>query len=240
MRSSAFVKLIAILGALLTLLTACGGDSSSDSLEDDVSVSDILENASQRLADTDAMHFRLDVEGETRIDPAGTIRLLNAEGTMARPNKVDTRFQVKVLGQTATIRMITIGEEAWTTDLITGKWMTAPSEFGYNPAILYDNQDGLGPVMGKIDNPQLIGIEDVDGTETYHIRGTASDEVIAPLTSGTMEGDKIDLDLWVDGETWDLVRVIVAEPEGPRKDDPATWTMNLSDHGEKADIEAPE
>lgn len=240
MRSPAFVKLIAILSALLMLLTACGGDSPSGSLDDDMSVNDILQNASKRLADTDTMHFRLDVEGETRIDAAGTIRLLNAEGTMARPNKVDTRFQVKVLGQTATIRMITIGEDAWTTDLITGKWVTAPSEFGYNPAILYDNQDGLGPVMGKIDDAQLIGIEDIDGTQTYHVHGTASDDVIAPLTSGTMKGDKIDLDLWVDGETWDLVRVIVAEPAGPKKDDPATWTMNLTNHDEQTDIEAPE
>jgi hypothetical protein len=237
-RSSAFVRSIAILSALLLLLTACGGDT-SNSLDEDIAVDELLRNASERLAETDAMRFRMDVEGETRIDPAGTIRLLNAEGSMARPNKVDVQFQVKALGQTASIRMITIGEESWTTDLITGRWVTAPSEFGYNPAVLYNNQNGLGPVMGKIDNPELVDIEEVDGTRAYHVHGTASEGVMNPLTSGTMEGDRIGLDLWIDGETWDLVRVVVKEPASPDVDNPATWTMILSDHNKQIDIESP-
>jgi hypothetical protein len=136
--------------------------------------------------------------------------------------------------------MITIGEESWTTDLITGKWVTAPSEFGYDPAVLYDNQNGLGPVMGKIDNPELIGIEETDGKQAYHVHGTASNAVMYPITSGTMQGDGIGLDLWIDGKTWDLIRVVVAEPESADVDDPATWTMKLSDHNKQIDIEAPE
>jgi hypothetical protein len=238
-RSPVFVKSIAILSALLILLTACGGDNTSNSLDEDMAVDEILRNASERLAETDAMHFRMDVEGETRIDAAGALRLLNAEGDMARPNKVNVQFQVKALGQTASIRMITIGEESWTTDLITGKWVTAPEEFGYNPAILYDNQDGLGPVMGKIANPEMVGIEEIDGKQVYHVHGTASKEVMTPLTSGTMQGDEIGLDLWIDGENWDLLRVVVKEPAGPGVDDPATWTMILTDHNKQIDIEAP-
>lgn len=238
MRSTT-ISSIAILCALLLLFTACVTEESA-SLEQDITAQQVLENASARLAETESMHFRMDVAGETMIDPAGTLRLLNAEGDMARPDRVQVEFQVEVLGaKTISVRMVSIGAEAWTTDLVTGDWVTAPSEFGYDPTVLFDNQNGLGPVMGKIDNPAVVGIEEIDGHDTYRIRGTSPGEVMKPITSGTMQGDDIALDLWIDGETWNLIQVVVGEPEGPDVDDPATWTMKLSNHSEQVDIEPP-
>jgi len=240
LRSHALLKPAAILGVILILLTACGGDNESASLDPNLTVNEILLSASDRLAETDAMHFQMDVEGDTEIDSAGTMRLLSARGDMARPNKVNVQFQIEVLGsQTLSIRMITIGGDSWTTDIVTGKWVTAPEEFGYNPAVLYDNQNGLGPVMGKITDPEIVGTEDVDGRQAYHIHGTVPEDIMTPLTSGTMQGDTISLDVWIDGDNWDLLRVVLKEPEGPDVENPATWTMNLSDHNKKIDIEPP-
>lgn len=238
MRSTAITS-IAILGALLLLLTACGSEESA-SLDEDITAQEVLENASARMAKIESMHFRMDVEGKTLIDPAGTLRLLNAEGDMARPDRVEVQFQVEVLrSQTISIRMVSIGAESWTTDLVTGDWVTAPSEFGYDPEILYDNQNGLGPIMGKVDNPEMVGTDEIDGHKTYHVRGTSPGEVMKLITGGTMHGDQIGLDLWIDGETWDLIRVVVTEPEGSGVEDPATWTMKLSNHNERVDIEPP-
>lgn len=240
MRSTAFVKLASVLTVVILLLSACGDDANSDTLDSDMAAGEILENASDRLADTNTMRFEMSVDGETLIDPSGTMQLLGAEGAMARPNKVDVQFQIKVFGaQTISIKMITIGAESWTTDIVTGNWVTAPDEFGYNPAVLYDNQDGLGPVMGKIYNPQLSGVDEVNGHQTYHVTGTASQGVIRPLTSGTMKGDNIELELWIDGDTWDLARVKVEEPKDSGSDEPATWIMNLSEHNQEIDIVPP-
>lgn len=237
MRSIVF-KLCAALSALV-ILSACGSGGSA-SLDEDISAEEVLSNASTRMAETQSMKFRMDVAGETMIDPAGTLQLLNAEGDMVRPDRVDVEFQVEVLGaQTISIRMISVGGKSWTTDIVTGRWVTAPREFGYNPAILYDNQNGLGPVMGKVRSPALVGVEEVNGRQTYHVRGTSPGEVMEQITSGTMQGDEIGLDLWIDGETWDLTRVIVHEPESPGVDNPATWTMELSRHNEQVDIEPP-
>lgn len=232
--AAAFLALLLLLTA-----TACGSEESA-SLDENISDEQVLENASAQLAETESMHFRMDVEGETLIDPAGTFRLLNAEGDMARPDRVQVEFQVEVLGsKTISIRMISIGTKSWTTDLVTGDWVPAPSEFGYDPTILYDNQNGLGPVMGKVHNAEIVGIEEIDDHQTYHVQGTSPGEVMKPITSGTMQGDNIGLDLWIDGETWNLIRVVVSEPDASDVDDPATWTMTLSNHGEQVDIEPP-
>ena len=52
----------------------------------------LLEMASKRLAETPAVHFALDVQGETFVDTAN-IRLLGAEGDLQRPDRVRTAFR---------------------------------------------------------------------------------------------------------------------------------------------------
>jgi lipoprotein LprG len=222
-------------------VVGCGSSSDNEnSGEPNASVDDILAAASTRMAETQSLRFSLDVEGETFIDPAGSIQLVAARGELARPDKVAVDFQVRLFGTgTVTIKMITVGESSWTTDLLTGDWTIAPPEFGYNPSVLYDNQQGLGPVMGRLQNPALQGQENVEGRDVFRVSGTASEATMGPLTSYTMTGEPVSLQLWIDSQTWDLIRVVVTEPESSGKDDPATWTMNLSNHDEQVSIEPP-
>jgi len=201
----------------------------------------VLSAASLRLAEIESLHFTLAIEGETYIDESRAIQLESAEGDLMRPDKVNVEFQVRLLGATTvSIRMITIGTDSWTTDLITGNWGEAPPEFGYNPSVLYDNQNGLGPVMGKLDGAVIAGTEEIDDREAHHVTGTATSDIIAPLTAGTMTGDEVAIELWIDVETSDLLRVKVVEPESEAKEHPATWEMNLSAFNETVDIEPPE
>ena len=201
----------------------------------------LLHQASERLAETQTMRFELEVEGDTYIDSAGSLRLLAARGDLARPDKVDVEFQVELLGtQTVSIRMITIGDESWTTDLLSGEWGPSPEEFGYNPTVLFDNQDGLGPVAGRLGSPTVEGKEEVGNREGWKVTGTVDDSVIAPMTAGTMQGDDIRVTLWVDTETSDILRLEVSEPDDIDKDNPATWIMTLTDHDGDVEIERPE
>jgi hypothetical protein len=203
-------------------------------------VDDVLEAASLRLAEVQSLHFTLEVDGETLIDDAGAIQLESAEGDMARPDKVAVEFRVSILGAgSVSIKMITVGDESWTTDLITGNWSDAPPEFGYNPSVLYDNQAGLGPVMGKLENAVLEGTEEVDGREAHTISGTVPAATIARLTAETMGGDQVSVRLWVDTETHDILRVMLAEGESANKEEPARWTLNLSSFNDEVTIEPP-
>lgn len=228
-----------MLAIVAPLMAACGSDTGTTP-DKDIAVDEVLRNASTRLSETQTMAFRMSIEGTTWIDDAHTLRLLQARGTMARPNKVDVEFQVEVAGAPrVSIRMITIGDESWTTDIVTGRWVEAQEEFGYNPAVLYDNQQGIGPVMGKLENPEIVGTEEVNNVQTYHVRGTVTKEVIEPLTAGTMNGSSITVELWIDAGNWNLMRLRVAEPTDEGLEDPATWTMNLGDHDKQVTIERP-
>ncbi len=207
----------------------------------DPKVEDILTDAADRLEDSESMAFTMELEGTTYVDEANTIQLLGAEGIMQRPDRVDVTFTALVLGrQQISIRMITIGEEAWITDIVTGKWVTSPPEFGYNPAVLYDDELGLGPVMSRMDDPKLEDSEKIDGHEAWHISATVDGEVTSAMTSGTMRGSNQDLDLWIDKKTNDILRIRIAEPEDEDIEDPAVWTLTLFDHNKDVKIDKPD
>jgi len=94
--------------------------------------------------------------------------------------------------------------------------------------------------MGRIQDPVLLGHESIDGHDALRVSGTASQATMGPLTSNTMTGEPVGLDLWIDSTTSNLLRVIVTEPASSGKDNPATWTMNLSDHDQPVSIDAPD
>ncbi len=199
---------------------------------------DLLARASHRLAETQSIHFRLDVEGETFVDEGEEIRLIEAEGDLQRPDRVATTFKAEVFTRIITLNLITIGDQTWTTNILTGEWEIAPPEFAYRPTILFDNQEGIGPVMGRVQDVELRGEEEIAGRPSHHVVARVDESVIGPLTYETMSGSPITVDLWIDRESDDLLRARLAEPPSAG-DDPATWTLDLSEHGEQVAIEAP-
>ncbi len=207
----------------------------------DPNVNDVVAKTSSTIAAASSIHFTLDVEGDTYVDPGETIRLLSAEGDLLRPDKVKVQFKVQILGAAnATIKMVTIGERSWTTDILTGKWGPAPAEFGYNPAVLFDTNNGLGPVISKLTDLKLDGTEKVNGREAYKITGTSSQKDISLLSADTMTGSSFKVQIWVDKENSQLLKITLAEPSNNGKQHPATWTMMISDYNADVTVEAPE
>lgn len=200
----------------------------------------LLQSASKRLAETPSLHFTIKIDGDAYIDDQNTIRLIEAEGDVVRPDRVIASFKVNVLNTVnASISMITIGDQHWSTDLISGKWLAAPAEFSYDPGILFDNSAGIGPVMSQVTNATIVGEESIDGRKVTHVHADVPQALIGGITSNTMVGDPISVDLWIDSTTYDLVRAQLAEPKDNGKDHPATWTLDLSKHGEPIDINPP-
>lgn len=235
------VPRLSVLAVVLISLAACGGDDAATSTVSPVAVgpAEILQRTSARLAETRTTHFKLTVDGVTYVDEAKSIELLGAEGDLERPDRVRTTFKAKVSrGVNVTIELITIGDQSWSTDLITGKWGPAPAEFGYSPSVLFDNQNGIGPVMNKIVDPVQREDGDLDGRGVYRISGQGPGAIIGPLTMSTMTGDPVAVDLWIDRETYDLLRIMLTEPASAEKAG-ATWILDLSRHDQKVAIEPP-
>lgn len=232
---------IAVLTVLLTLLVACGADPAPTPVATPPPPTpvEILEKASKQLAETSAAGFTLVINGDTWIDPTHTIRLLSAEGDLLRPGSVRTSFKAEVLGRTISLELITVDERTWLTNIVNGKWEPAPLEFAYRPSVLFDNQNGIGPVMGRVEDIKLLPDETIEGQLAYHVQGDVPGEIINPLSYYTLKGSPVTVDLWVAKETFNLLRAKLSEPPGDDRPNPAVWTLTLMRHGEKVTIEPP-
>lgn len=225
---------------MVATLAACSTSSSKPATEPvSLSADQILQAASQRLAATPTIRFGLNIQGTTYIDDARTIQLLAARGELVRPDRVRTDFKIKVLGVTISTSLIIIGAQHWSTDLITGKWGPAPTEFGYDPSILFDNQNGIGPVMDRTTSAVRLADESVRGSDCYHIQAVVEQAIIDPLTSGSLHGSPIMVDLWIDRANDNLIRARLSEPTGTPDTTPAIWTLDLSGHGSAITINPP-
>lgn len=226
-------------GSVLTLAACGSGANEASTPVPTPTPAALLEMASKRLAETPTVHFTLDVQGETFIDTGRNIRLLGAEGDLQRPDRVRTAFQAEVMNRAISLQLVTIGDQSWTTNILTGKWENAPLEFAYQPDILFSTQDGIGPVLGRVQNVERLDDEEIDGRSTYHLQASVDESVVGPLTYYTIAGSPVTVNLWIDKETHDLLRARLSEPPGPERPNPAVWTLNLTNHGENVSIEPP-
>jgi len=225
--------------AALLSLAGCGSEPEPTPAPASETPEEILEAASTRLAETASVHFSLSVAGDTFIDSGKTIRLLGAEGDLVRPDRVQTTFQAEVVGRAVSLQLITIGNQSWTTNILTGEWGPAPLEFSYQPDILFSTQDGIGPVMGRVEDVARVEDAQVDGRNTYHLTAGVDESIVGPLTYYTVTGSPVTVDLWIDRETDDLLRAQLAEPPRADGSTSAVWTLDLSHHGESIEIEPP-
>jgi hypothetical protein len=200
---------------------------------------ELLEMASQRLAETPTVHFVLEVEGETFIDPLASMLLVRAEGDLQRPDRVSTAFQVEVVGRVVSLHLVSVGDEAWMTNLLTGEWEDAPREFTYRPSIIFSPRNGMGPVMGRVQDVERLEDENISGRAAYHVRATVAQAIVRPLTYNTIKGSPITIDFWIDQETQALLRARISEPPVSHRPHPAVWTLDFSHHGEAVSIEPP-
>ena len=125
------------------------------------------------MSDVDTVRFTLRRGGApVFIDPADALEFVAAEGRYAAPGAADAVVEVRVTSLTAQIGAVVIDGATWLTNPITGRFEPAPPGYAFDPATLFDPDLGL-PVLlaGDLHDAQLVGLDERDGAERYHLRG---------------------------------------------------------------------
>lgn len=223
--------------ALLVALAGCGGHAASPAAA--LSTPAILDRTAQRLDAVKSVHFNVTIDGTAYVDTAHTIQLRSATGDIVVPDQMQAKITIAAGAANVDVSLVTLGNDRYQTDLITGRWEPAQPGFDYSPAILFDKQQGLAAVVRKLHDPQRLGDETVNGQATYHLKGTVDRATIQPLTSGAIEGDPVAADLWVAQDSFNLVKLVLTEPPTPDKSRPTTWTLLLDKYDQPVTIKKP-
>lgn len=231
----------ALMVATMTLLAACSlweDDESNGEANEEPTAESVLDGAASRWDETNSLHFVLQAEGDSYLDSERSIRLVEAEGDLARPDSVAAEARVSVSIATVNVDIIVIGQDAYMTNLVSGDWERAPDDFSYNPALLFNPDDGLGPIMQGIREPVLDGSESVDGRQAHRVTGLVTGEQIHDITAGSIEGENIDVTLWIAEDNHDVVRLLIVAPPTETAEE-TTWDLNFTEHNQDVTIEAP-
>ena len=87
---------------------------------------------------------------------------------------------------------------------------------------------------------EALPAEQVAGQDAYHLRGKVDRAAIEPITSGTIDGDTVMVDLWIAKSSSDLLKLVITEPQMANKAKPAVWTLTFEQYDQPVTITKPQ
>jgi len=201
----------------------------------------IVDKAKARFDQVNTLHFIVGIEGDVYLDKLRAQKLKAAEGDLVRPDKVSLTAKAQIGPINAQLKFIQIGDNAFLTNILTGKWEKAPSGFAYDPRIVFDQDRGVAAILSKVRGWQPVGSEKINSADTQHVRASVPVETVNDLVSASLRGDTIDVDLFIEPKNNDVVRLILTErPDAVTAGTTAArWTLDLSKQNGNITIDAP-
>jgi len=218
---------VGVISALI-LLAACGGGG--------VTPEQLLADSAQAMKDVQTVQWAIEHEGEPIVlDPTQGLTALSATGSYQAPSSVYAMVKVQAGS------IVAQAEVLWTADGAFFKLPPLRPNFGpielpgtFNPADIFNEEVGIPHVLTEVlTSPTLAGEEDLEGTATYHLTAQAAGEDLSGLVGGAVAEGTATVDLWINKDSKELVRVIVTEADG------STWTVDFFSYGEPVEIPTP-
>lgn len=211
---------------------------SDDGDAEEQGADEILESAAERAEELETAKFEIDGNGVLEVEELGEVTLSEAEGVVERPDRAQVDVEVDADAADIPLTIVSTEDGVYFTDVFTGDWQEAPDEFQFNPAIIFDNDQGIPALIRSVEDAEVLGTEEIDGSETYQIYGVIDQELMEQGTGGIFQAEEdVDFNVWVDQETSDVRQV---RAEDPTDESDSVWEMRIFEHDEPVEIDDPE
>lgn len=233
------MRKVIVLVCLFVVLTAC-----SEVKVPELSPEVILEQSVERMREIEGFHFLVVRDGEHAfLDPEETISFRRADGDYVVPDKVFATVKVIAPGIVAEVKIISIGDNHWETNILSGKWQVIPPKYAFQPAILFDPASGMQDVLAndlkELEYLGIVEIEEMPGFSLYHIAGRVSGTHINQITEGLIDAEELAIELWIAPKTFELYRVIMVDPMDEGEEEDTVWQIDFWDFDQIIDIQPP-
>lgn len=229
---------------LMVVAAACGASIDAQAeetfdgpfLAEDPAV--IMPVAAAAMGDVQSVRFEvLRTGAPVFIDPLESLALESLKGRFVVPSSADALLQLRIDGNLSTeLGAIAIGEEAWLSNPITGRFEPLPPSYDIDPSEFFDPKGGWQPLLESMQDVQFVGVEQRDGTR-YHLRGTAPADPIRVVTAGLVRNQEVEIDLWVHPVNG---LVTAAAFDTVFDGETSSWELKLTEYGATFEIEPPD
>lgn len=223
--------------ALVLSAAACGDDDEPEGEPLPADVDTLLAAASRAMGEVTSVRFHLERSGApVFIDEFESIQLDELDGRFEAPASADAILEVTVNGNLSTkLGAIAVDDEVYLSNPVTGTFEPLQSGYDLDPSKFFDPGNGWRPLLAELEDAELVGEEDRDGTR-YHVRGTAPGERMDAITAGLVEQD-LTIDFWMRRDTG---LVTATEFTTSFEGESTSWVLELGDFGDDFEIEQPD
>jgi hypothetical protein len=235
------------------LLAGCKGNDNKPTSELPAA-RPLLDESANQIQNASSLDVELNVEGypvelgTTTLDtmPADSpVYFKYAKGVFEAPDRLEAtiEFSVGVLNTTATL--IALDRDHYLrSDLLTANhWINAEIIPGFSPASLMAQPGGIASALESVNNLEMIGQEDMDGLEVFHLRGTVQASAFYSLTFGlirTQTGEiEIEVYISVNDRRVALIKLVEPPPADVQDSGNTTWAINFLDYNRDVTITPP-
>jgi lipoprotein LprG len=222
----------------LILLSSCG-QSTPEPLPPEL----IVENCVDRMQTVSSFHFLIDRTGfPAFLDTNQTLAFSRAEGDFQSPDRATAAVRVIGPGIVAEIDIISVAENQWETNLLSGEWQALPPNWGFNPASLFDHEIGIQSILqSDLYDLTLRGSEELvelPGQLLYALEGTLDGDGLYRLSYGMIGPESLQITLYITPETFELYRLNIVQHR-PEEENDTFWQIDFWEFEKELNIVPP-
>jgi lipoprotein LprG len=192
--------LIAAVFAALSLVTACSGGGASDARAALPGGAELVGKSAEAMRAVKSLAFTMETEGTPPV------QVKKADGRLSEAGDADGTIQIDVLGSLQEINFVLIGETVHFKGVTGGYQEMSRSQLAsiYDPSAILNPEKGVVQLLSNAPNAKTEAEEKLDGTDTYRVSATLSQQVLATMVPGLNQS--INGMLWIDKVTSRLLK----------------------------------
>jgi hypothetical protein len=247
------VRMIVLITCAAVLITGCKS-SKTDGTAQLPAARPLLDESANKIQSASSLDVELDVEGypvelgTTKLETApgdAPLYFKYAKGVFEAPDRLEATIEFSVGVITTKASLVALDRDHYLrSELLTGnRWVNTEVIPGFSPASLMARPGGIAYALQSITDLTMVGQEDMDGLEVFHLEGRVQASAMYSLTFGlirTQEGEiKIEVYIDVSDRRVVLIKLYEPPPVGVTDAEDTTWMISLLDYNRDVTITPP-
>ena len=195
-----------------------------------------LSRAADAVLNLKSATFTITREGTPAfLDEKSGITFTTAQCIYGAPDRVSC--DVKITSKTGTVLQLNrvwVPEGTFQSNPLTRQFVKVPPDTVFNGALLFA-RTGIPEILRNgVANPQVVGNETLREKNTLHLKGEVKGDRLIPFMGSMLQADQLyPVDMWMEEQTGNPVRLHVTEPAGNG------WLIDLFSINTPVDIPTP-
>jgi hypothetical protein len=196
---------------------------------------EIMNGAAAKMSEATSLEFAITRQGTPAEVALGdtTVGVTGANGQYEAPNKVHATVQAQASGFTTEADVLWVPEGKYFMHPLLSPSYSLVDLEGFDAPAIFTAEQGIPAVLQSLGGATIVGTEDIDGVQAYHITADAQGEALTGLTGSVLAAGTAKVDLWIAVDTSELIRLQVTEADGNG------WTVDFFNYNQPVAIPTP-